>query len=402
MTIDHSHSEFAASFSYHVGAVSSAESSADAAPGARTWDVRGRLRNLPAMKLHPPFSGGVDAASAHEDISRLNQILRSQQCTAVMKLDPPSITSGLTTPIFDAEGRALASLEIIQDESARSDYSEPLLRALLESTARAITERWFRLVHRHQWVVAAMRRSAPDTTMLLAADRDQRIVGADRQARRLLAEKGQRMGQPLAVSAIFRPSPALLRRRGHCDVSTTLFASGDGEPWTVLVTPPDAGAMESTQDPRVLQHVRPRLESLMHSSSQPSATRAKRGLSQAALQRIDEYIEAHLDSALEIDELAAIVRMSSSHFTRSFHKSTGVTPHRYVVQNRVMRARELLGSTALPLTEIALVTGFSDQSHFSRRFHELVGVPPGAFRGQDGRSPLAAELPRRPLSVHGA
>jgi AraC family transcriptional regulator len=49
-----------------------------------------------------------------------------------------------------------------------------------------------------------------------------------------------------------------------------------------------------------------------------------------------------------------------------------------------MRARELLATTNLPLTEIALTTGFSDQSHFSRRFHEIVGIPPGAFRGNEG------------------
>jgi AraC family transcriptional regulator len=79
--------------------------------------------------------------------------------------------------------------------------------------------------------------------------------------------------------------------------------------------------------------------------------------------------------------------MSASHFSRSFHKAVGVSPHTYVLQCRVMRAQELLATTQLPLTEIALTIGFSDQSHFSRRFHELIGMPPRMFRRLAGRSP---------------
>jgi AraC family transcriptional regulator len=89
---------------------------------------------------------------------------------------------------------------------------------------------------------------------------------------------------------------------------------------------------------------------------------------------------------LDIDELARLIRMSASHFTRSFRKTVGLTPHRYVIQCRVEKARELLTATDLPLIEIALTTGFSDQSHFSRRFQELTGVPPGAYRRIDSRA----------------
>jgi AraC family transcriptional regulator len=54
-----------------------------------------------------------------------------------------------------------------------------------------------------------------------------------------------------------------------------------------------------------------------------------------------------------------------------------------------MRARELLVTSNLPLTEIALTTGFSDQSPLSRCFHEILGIPPGAFRGND---PVTSDL----------
>jgi AraC-like DNA-binding protein len=439
VTTGQSNSELCASLPRNFRGAHFADSSDDVGQCAHVWDARGRLRNMPALTLRAPIRGfgssplhlastsptghtGAESSHhasqaeqlltcSHEDVSRLNGILRSQQCTALMRgvdgavlqfhtaevpvqggrnnipAERQHSTSGatlLSTPIFDSNGRAHASLEITQADAAGSDSLEPLLLALAESAARAITERWFRLVHRRHSVVAAMQRNAPGTTLLFAIDRDQRIVGADRHARRLLEDKGQRMGGQFTVAAIFRSNPALLRRQGHGDVSTTLFASGDGEPWIALITPPDPGAMNSSRDARVLLHVRPRLDSLAHLSLLPSRGRVKRGLSQAALQRLEDYIAAHLDSDLAIDELAAIVRMSSSHFTRSFHKSAGVTPHRYVIQNRVMRARELLATTNLPLTEIALTTGFSDQSHFSRRFHEIVGIPPGAFRGNEG------------------
>jgi AraC-like DNA-binding protein len=419
LTTDQNNSELRTSYASHFGTANFTDSSEDEVQSQRRWDLRGRLRNMPALKMrvsirgagnihpsstNPAARGNAESKQcqtrmeqlltcAHEDISRLNEILRTQRCSAVIRgsdgailpLDSASGTTLLSTPIFDSNGRAHASLEVIQADAARSDSSEPLLLALAEAAARAITERWFRLVHRRQWVVAAMQRNVPGTTIVFATDRDQRIVAANRQARELWGEKCRQMGQHLTVSAIFRPNPALLRRRGLGDVSTTLFASGDGEPWVALVTPPDPGAMNSSRDARVLLHVRPRQDSLAHLLFAPSRGSGKRGLSQAALQRIEDHIAAHLDSALDIDELAAIVRMSSSHFTRSFHKSVGITPHRYVVQNRVMRARELLANTSLPLTEIALTTGFSDQSHFSRRFHEIVGIPPGAFRGSEGR-----------------
>jgi AraC-like DNA-binding protein len=337
-------------------------------------------------------------ASSREDIARLTEILRGQACIAVMRgIDGVVLplncgaawldarrggAPALCAPIYDSEGHVLASLEVTEGGKDLPDSSQDLLRALIESAARAISERWFRLAHCRHWVLAAMPRNAPGSSVILAVDGDQRLLGADRKARQWLEMSGRRFEKHLGLAAFFETGPNLLRRRGNSDVPVTLPAASS-EPWVALITPPYIGAIEAC-DGRAVLHARPRLD-LLTLCQTALPQRRQRGLSHSALRCVEEYIEAHLDSPLDIEELAAIVRMSPSHFTRSFHRSAGVTPHRYVVQCRIMRARELLTASDLPLTEIALNVGFSDQSHFCRRFHELVGVPPGAFRGQEGR-----------------
>jgi transcriptional regulator GlxA family with amidase domain len=112
----------------------------------------------------------------------------------------------------------------------------------------------------------------------------------------------------------------------------------------------------------------------------PSPAQVRGGLPPRALRRLREYVTAHLDDNISIRELAAIAGLSMYHFARAFKQSEGVTPHRYLLQCRVRRAQELLAATELPLSEIALVAGFSDQSHCARRFREFVGITPSRYR----------------------
>jgi transcriptional regulator GlxA family with amidase domain len=108
--------------------------------------------------------------------------------------------------------------------------------------------------------------------------------------------------------------------------------------------------------------------------------RMRGGLPPRALRRVREYVEAHLEENISIHALAGTAGLSMYHFARAFKQSEGLTPHDYLVQCRVRRAQELLAGTDLPISEIALASGFSDQSHCARRFREHVGVTPSDYR----------------------
>jgi AraC-like DNA-binding protein len=348
-----------------------------------TFEVkRSGVRESGGTALRLGASMGHLLASAHEDLASVREILRSLRCSARLLGSDGSLiprASELRTPIYDSEGRHFASLQVIQGELDHSGSPQRFLRALIECTARSITERLFRLAHRREWVVAAMRRDSSGSYMLLAVDQDQGLLGADRKARQWLdATTGIRFDRSLALSTLFRAGVCNLPARCCGDAAVTLVTQS-GEGWIGLVTPPDTGADVSVLDQRTVLHARPRLNSLLcprprsDGCQQPDLARDTFG-------RVREYVDAHLGSSLEVHALALTAGLSDSHFSRSFHKAVGMSPHRYIVQCRVIRAQELLATTRLSLTEIALTSGFADHSHFSRRFHELTGVPPREFR----------------------
>ena len=112
-----------------------------------------------------------------------------------------------------------------------------------------------------------------------------------------------------------------------------------------------------------------------------SRERALRGgLAPWQQRRARELIDARLDGALPLAELAQACRLSVRHFARAFRQSTGQSPHRWLTERRLEKARGLLESSARSLSEIAAETGFASQSHFTRIFTRRVGTSPGAWR----------------------
>lgn len=106
----------------------------------------------------------------------------------------------------------------------------------------------------------------------------------------------------------------------------------------------------------------------------------KGGLAPWQVRQVTGYLDQNLAKDVSLAELAALVGMSQSHFSRAFRTSTGLPPHQYQLAARIERAKHLLVSSALPINEIAIACGFSEQSHLARAFRARVGVSPGAWR----------------------
>jgi AraC family transcriptional regulator len=103
-------------------------------------------------------------------------------------------------------------------------------------------------------------------------------------------------------------------------------------------------------------------------------------MAQWKLKRVLDYIEEHLDRDLSLEQLSDGLDMTPNYFCRSFRKSVGMPPYRYLITRRIERAKELLASSDKDVTEIAFEVGFSSLSHFTTAFNRAVGYAPRTYR----------------------
>jgi AraC family transcriptional regulator len=104
------------------------------------------------------------------------------------------------------------------------------------------------------------------------------------------------------------------------------------------------------------------------------------GLGSARLRRIKELVHAKMEDDLSLDEMAQSVGLSTAHFARMFRKSTGETPHQFVLRQRVERAKAMLRAAGARVLDVAVACGFKTQQHFAQVFCDVCGVSPTRYR----------------------
>jgi AraC family transcriptional regulator len=121
------------------------------------------------------------------------------------------------------------------------------------------------------------------------------------------------------------------------------------------------------------------------------------GLGSARLRRIRELVHAKMEDDLSLDEMAESVGLSTAHFARMFRKSTGQTPHQFVLRQRLERAKLMLRAPDARVLDVAVACGFKTQQHFAQVFRDVWGVSPTEYRQDRVGSKLELESHDLPL-----
>ena len=104
------------------------------------------------------------------------------------------------------------------------------------------------------------------------------------------------------------------------------------------------------------------------------------GLGPTRLRRVTELVHAEIEDELSLDKMAEAAGLSTAHFAQMFRKSTGESPHQFVLRHRVERAKEMLRAADARVLDVAVACGFKTQQHFARVFRRECGASPTEYR----------------------
>lgn len=280
-------------------------------------------------------------------------------------------------PIFDPGGRLALVLDV---SSMSSGQAHTMALAATKVAAREVEERLFRESFRNAWIIAAAPFDDSHPAILLALDSELAIFGADRTARLAFALNDEKMKSGVALAAIFDFDRSVFRCNREQDIAGCFTSVHSGEWWRVLVTPPPCGPRGWRSPADQATHSRPRISTLHEVPLEEDPLPSRGGLSPARTNRICDFINSNLGQNISLETLAEMAGLSVNHFARAFKQTVGMPPHSFVLQRRIEHARNMLRNTELPVSEIALSVGFSDQSHLARHFRRITGISPSTAR----------------------
>jgi len=113
------------------------------------------------------------------------------------------------------------------------------------------------------------------------------------------------------------------------------------------------------------------------------------------LRLLDEFIDAGLNGPLGIQSMARLLELSEGYFTRAFKQATGKSPHSYLIDRRLARARALMRDSKASLADIALACGFNSQAHMTSAFKQRLGVSPAQLRAGSRHNPAIGKKPNQ-------
>jgi AraC family transcriptional regulator len=297
-----------------------------------------------------------------------------------------------TNPVFTARethGRALRQANRLiahsQNVGWRSLYAAILEEAPFDVTEPAIG---------HPFLIYHLSRPTEVTRKIEGAPRERALIGP----RRICLTPGesttrwQHSGHPEILQVYLRQSiyQSAVSEMYGCDP-----ASAELVPKFAVVDPlleqlavaianalRDGTAEDGIYIETLAQTLAVHLAKTHSSRSRPPRTLPAEAISGPKIRRLIEFIEQNLDGNLSLETMAAEVIISPRYLPRAFKMAIGQSPHRYILQRRMERAKELLRGTDMAIVDVALASGFSSQSHLSNWFIREVGISPAAYRRQ--------------------
>jgi AraC-like DNA-binding protein len=283
-------------------------------------------------------------------------------------------------PLFDSGGVLFGALAVAAPFMALTRSSHVLASTIVATSARLLEERGFRKDNRQHWIFALEEQGWPAHSILLAVDSVGRVVGANRSARMRLLIDEIRMLAGISIHQLFSESSTSNATGSEIDHPLCLRRRGSGSIWNGMRTRPGPRNPDWIGSNPYTSHYRPRLALIGNIAKPPISPSVSRGLPPGKLKSTCAYIAENLAKSLSVESLAARVRLSRNYFLSAFKASLDVTPHRYISQQRMAKAAELLSRTNFSMADIALSVGFADQSHLTRSFVRCLGKTPSAYR----------------------